>query len=117
MKGSIMKTSETAMDVTETIYQQLGGRQFRAMTGCSNRGYGTDDLGQDYTSFKIGSGAKCEGKRVNYVTVTLEASDTYKVEFIYASVKERTVRKTTSGIYADMLQEVFTRYTGFYTTL
>ena len=112
-----MKTSETARTVAETAYQQMGGHRLGVMCGVSNRSYGTDDKGQDYTSFKIGGGAKCKGKRVNYVTITLNSTDTYTVEFIYCSVKERTVRNTLEGVYNDMLQEVFASNTGMSTRL
>jgi hypothetical protein len=112
-----MTTSANAKYVADTILAQLGGSRFCVMVGLGNRTYGTNSVGHDYTSFKIGGGAKCGGKRVNYVTVTLEPTDTYKVEFIYCSVKERTVRKTLNGVYSTSMEEVFTRNTGMATRL
>lgn len=111
--------------IAETILRQLGGNRFIAMTGAKN----LVSLGNGLM-FKFGSGAK---NRINRVRITLNGKDLYDVEFlkdkrtldpvlseILGKKKYRTepmVLSTHNDIYFDMLQELFTRETGFYTSL
>ncbi len=98
--------------VADTIKQQLGGRRFEVMTGA------TGFLG-DASSLMF-SLPKCKDG-INKVRITLEPSDTYKLEFmqICRSKGNFTVRTVaqTDDIYCDVLRETFTRYTGLYTSL
>ena len=94
--------------VAKTILQQLGGNKFIAMTGAKNLGASGKSL-----SMKIGRNSKS----INYVVITLKSSDLYDVEFIRMRGAKRTVVKKVKGVYADMLQKIFTKYTGMRTSL
>lgn len=106
--------------VANTIYQQLGGGRFTAMTGAKN--FVAYDNG---IKFSIGRNAS----KANIVKITLNSLDLYDVEFIkytpfnfnvktgkIREEKSETVAKAES-IYNDMLQDVFTSITGLYTHL
>lgn len=96
------------MTVAKTILQQLGGNRFIAMTGASNL-----LADNNYLQFKIGKNAS----KANFVRVTLEPSDTYKMEFIRVHGGKVTVLETYDDVYNNSLQEAFTSYTGMYTSL
>lgn len=96
----------------EIIKQQLGGSRFALMTGAKD--FMFDSKGS-YLSFKIGSGAK-DG--INYVKVIYnKGGDDYTMEFCTFRGLKVTVKHRVEGLYGDQLQEIFTEYTGFYTTL
>jgi len=99
----------TTQNTAQTILNQLGGNRFVAMTGCSNFGSTPNSL-----SFKLPRG------KATHCTVTLDASDTYTVEFVKCNMRAvvyRQVVAETSGVYADQLTELFTGATGLYTSL
>lgn len=52
----------------------------------------------------------------NMVTIRLDPSDTYTVEFVRLRGSKATVTGTHSYIYADMLRELFEKQTGLYTS-
>lgn len=100
-----------ATQIANIILQQLGGRQFQMMTGAKN----LVALSDGGLALQFGNGAK---NKANRVRIEYDhGSDTYNVEFgkIY-----RQAWKTISrheGVYADMLRDLFTAETGFYTSL
>ena len=98
----------TESQVAKTILQQLGGNRFIAMTGAKNFGSSRNSL-----QFKIGRNSKS----ISHVIVTLKSSDLYDVEFIRIRGTSRKVVKKLRGIYADQLQQMFTKYTGLRTRL
>ena len=88
----------------ETIFRQLGGNRFIAMTGAKNLGTSTKkDL-----SFSIGRNAK----KVTHVHIKLTSMDLYDVEFINMRGAKRKVIKKVRGVYGDMLPKIFKKYTG-----
>ena len=92
----------------ETL-KQLGGNRFIAMTGAKHFGVGPNGM-----SFKIGKNSK----RVNHVTIDYDRGrDLYNMKFDWVTIKGIKNKKTLKGIYADQLQDMFTRYTGMYTSL
>jgi hypothetical protein len=103
------------MRVCDIILQQLGGNKFIASTGAKEL-IGDNKVLQ----FGIGRGAK---SGINKVRITLTPTDTYDIEFGKYSrpginksgefVGGYTTIKHIEGIYADVLQEVFERHTGF----
>ena len=112
------------MQVARTIFDQLGGNKFIAMTGAKNL-----VGGDDYLSMKIGKNAS----GANYLKITLKPLDWYELEFTkytkhkikfdhnnkvigYTPDKLETI-KTIDGVYCDQLQEVFTSVTGMNTYL
>lgn len=105
-------------DIASTIWKQLGGGKFKAMTGAKDVLALTEGNGGLRFSLPTGFSQK-DGKStgINRVFIRLNASDTYDVEFGGARGKNYTVRATTEDIYADNLREVFTRYTGLDTSM
>lgn len=98
-------------EVANTILAQLGGRRFIAMTGTKNF------VGSDtYLQFDLPRG--CANKATK-CRVTLDANDTYTVTFYKWNARKldmATVGEQT-GIYCDMLRNVFTEATGMLTSL
>lgn len=86
--------------VSDTILQQLGGGRFMAMTGAYLFVYGPRML-----RFTV--------PRVGVVTITLEDSDLYTVQFW----RHERVVKTFDFVYADRLRDVFESHTGLRTSL
>ena len=114
MKGggmSQINLVKEAMDKrqgAETL-KQLGGNRFIMMTGAKHFGVGPNGM-----SFKIGRNSK----RVNHVTIDYDRGrDLYNMKFDWVTIKGIKNKKTLKGIYADQLQDMFTRYTGMYTSL
>lgn len=97
-------------NVAETILAQLGGNRFIAMTGAKNL-----LNGGDYLQFDLGRGAinKATKCRVSLV------ADVYTLTFYKWNRKQMTADNVGefAGVYADNLRQVFTRETGFYTSL
>lgn len=101
--------SERNTEIAQTILNQLGGGMFRIMTGAKNFTAVENGL-----QFKIGGGAS---KKINFVEVKLDPSDTYTVKF--SKIVKFDVKPISEffNIYCDELQELFTTETGFYTHL
>ena len=100
--------------VATAILNQLGGRRFVAMTGAGSFAYDTDKL-----TFRLKQRGACRPKNgASAVRITLDHMDTYTVEFI--KFKRDHTMVTVSKhecIYNDMLQSLFTKETGLYTSL
>jgi hypothetical protein len=99
------------MEVANTILEQLGGRRFLTMTGAYSLTGSADTLGmrlpQNATKGKVGG-----------VRITLDPSDTYTVvAFRLRGALDVVESYRMSGVYADMLRDVFTEATGLYTSL
>ena len=101
-----------ANQIAETILQQIGGGKFKIMTGAKN--FLSHKEGA--LSFRIPSRFAKFG--INYVKITLNASDTYDVEYGKVGAKcKYDVITVSVNIYADMLQRDFTTVTGLDTHL
>lgn len=98
------------MEVARTILAQLGGSLFIRMTG-SKQFVGSDRS----LSFKVGKNPN----RITHFRVTLDGDDTYTVESMRYNARrlEMNTISSLSGVYCDMLQDVFTSQTGLYTKL
>jgi hypothetical protein len=102
--------AKTDLTVANTILEQLGGKIFYAMVGAKHL-----TGGENFLSMKIGSGTK---NKCTHLRVTLEPSDTYKVEFLKCGVKTGIkVLSSHEDIYCDNLRPLFERETGFATSL
>jgi len=98
----------TTQNTAQTILSQLGGNRFIAMTGCSNFGSTPNSL-----SFKLPRG--CVKNKATHCVITLDASDTYTVEFVKCNMRATVYRQVvaeTSMVYAESLTELFTAATG-----
>jgi hypothetical protein len=91
--------------VAKTIIEQLGGSQFVMLTGSKN--FGAIENG---VSFRVGKNAK----RVSFVSITLDANDTYTMNFLNS--KGVTVAQA-GEVYCDKLQDIFEQETELYVTL
>lgn len=103
-------------DIAATILNQLGGHKFLAMTGVKQPMFDADGT----LTFKPGKNA---GK-VNYVSISYDvAKDLYNMKFENIRMNKKTYDLTRKliaefeGVYADQLQELFTKVTGMYTSL
>ena len=85
------------------ILKQIGGNRFIAMTGA--KGFAFSDK---YMSFKIGRNSK----GINFVRIGHNAKDLYDMEFGFVSTKGIKVKKKVKDVYADMLGQIFKKYTG-----
>lgn len=116
--------STTTLTVAAEILHQLGGNKFVVMTGAKHL------LALDNgIRFTIGRNAS----KANRVEITLNGLDLYDVKFIkhtpykikvdynkgtIKETEEKTVvLKEYNDVYFDMLQDIFTSFTGLYTHL
>lgn len=97
------------MQVAKEILNQLGGNKFVVMTGAKNLVALENGL-----MFSIGRGAK---KSINKVVVKLNSMDLYGMEFWNIRGANVKTVATAQNVYCDQLQEIFTKETGFYTSL
>lgn len=97
----------TPKTIAGTIFDQLGGDKFVAMTGAKNFDYCSR-----YLRFQLPPRA---ANKAQYVKITLRLDGTYDVEFM--SVKRNThkvvVISTHEQIYADHLAPLITEETNF----
>jgi hypothetical protein len=94
--------------VANTILNQLGGNRFLAMTGAKSLIYDDNSL-----RFRIGRNKS----KSNLVKIILTSQDLYDVEFGRAHGIKYKVLDTVRGVGAENLTDVFTNYTGLFTSL
>ena len=99
------KLTEKKMDRKKAaiILKQIGGNRFIAMTGA--KGFAFSDK---YMSFKIGRNSK----GINFVRIGHNSKDLYDMQFGFVSVRGIKVKKKVKDVYADMLGQMFKKYTG-----
>jgi len=101
--------------VAKTIFQQIGGKRFAAMTGSRN-------------FINMGNGLRmCLARNktsANRLDITYDAqTDLYNMRFFRHTFSKKTFESKTKdiaryeGVYFDMLEEIFTMVTGLYTHL
>jgi hypothetical protein len=95
-------------ECAETILSQLGGNRFIAMTGAKHLSSTPNSLNMALPQ---------NPGRIQWVRIILDENDTYIVEFIRMVKRVPTTVTRVTDVYVDNLQEVFTRNTGFYTSL
>lgn len=97
------------METVKEILNQLGGNKFVVMTGAHTI------LKHDDNTLSL----KFRGsRRANYLKVQyIPSIDLYTVTIGKIGAKTYKVISQTEGVYNDMLQELFTRVTGLYTSL
>ena len=102
-------TTQTNMQIAQTILNQLGGNKFIVMTGSKNFVAGENYLRMKLTRNKI---------KAQYLTITLNSMDTYNMCFFSVDKElNRTTKASIEDVYCDMLQDIFTQHTGLYTHL
>lgn len=90
-----------------TIYHQLGGAQFGAMTGAKQFVKHPSAL-----SFKFP-----RTKGINYCKITLNSMDTYDLELGLIHGHNYKIKHDLKGYYNDMLREAFSTHTGLVLTM
>ena len=89
-----------------TIYQQLGGNKFVAMTGATLMANGNTLI------------VKFKGSRIaNIMYVTLNSMDLYDIKICKYRKLDVKVIEEVKDAYNDMLCPIFERVTGLYTSL
>jgi hypothetical protein len=110
------RTKEIALE----ILSQLGGNQFRAMTGVTNLGYGADSQENPYLQFSLPKGGFNVNK-YSKVRVVYTPLDLYTVEFFKKKkvdgIMQDVVVKSLEDIYCDQLRDVFEVETNLLTSL
>lgn len=96
--------------ITNTIFAQLGGRQFAAMTGAR-------DIVRDEEAKTLRMKIGANLLRATHFAVRLDASDTYTLLFYRLRGVNFPLIAEQSGVYADQLQAVFANMTGLRTKL
>lgn len=96
--------------VANTILNQIGGRRFIMMTGAKDFVAGECGI-----TFRIPARSARNG--INKVRIVLMPDDTYEMQFIkYANMLDKRIA-TTTGVYCDMLEDIFEANTGLYTSM
>lgn len=96
--------------VAKAIFNQLNGNRFVAMTGAK-------DFVQSENSLQFKLPRVANG--VSHVRIVLDCDDTYNMEFLKWNNRklEMTIAARHTGVYCDMLQELFTNETGLFCAL
>ena len=95
--------------IAQTILSQLGGNKFIAMTGVKNL---------TASECALNMQLPVNDSKAKYLTIELSKADTYTVTFMSMDRKFnlKTVAQKT-GVYAEMLKDIFTSTTGLKTSL
>ena len=97
------------LKVAETILEQLGGNQFRMMTGAKN-------LAGDENSLSMRIGRNSSNS--NYLKITLNSMDLYDMEFCkLTKMGEKKSVTEYNNVFNDLMKGTFTAHTGMYTSL
>lgn len=108
------------MSIAKTILDQLGGNRFLTMTGANH-------LVADGNTLRMT--LPKNASKANRLYITLDGNDTYTMRFFrytpgrlnrktYTWTEEKALEvKLVSGVYCDMLQDIFTATTGMFTHL
>jgi hypothetical protein len=102
--------------IANAIYTQLGGFEFKLMTGARKFVYGEDEKYNSFLQFNL---VPNEFNIHNYsqVRITLMPSDTYKLSFYQkTSAGEKEIR-SVENIYCDQLQDTFELETNLLVTI
>jgi len=105
---TVVNLTGKTIGVAKEILRQLGGNKFIAMTGAKNFGVTENSL-----NFKIGKNSSS----ANWVKVVLNGKDLYDVSFFQIRRHKIKTLKTYNDIYNDQLRDIFTDFTGLYTSL
>jgi len=102
-------TTTQNLQIAQEIFRQLGGNRFAVMTGSKNFAFDGAALQMQLAKNK---------STARYLKITLELDDTYTLTFSRMDRNYNVINVATfDHVYADMLQDVFTNYTGLYTSL
>lgn len=94
------------------ILNQIGGNKFIAMTGSKIYG-GYDDNGYAFITIKL----QKNNSKARYLEIKYNVSDLYDMKFTRVYKSKSIEVETYNDVYGDMLQDIFTKVTGMYTSL
>jgi len=97
-----------SMEVAQNIIAQLGGQRFVMMTGARQLMYTGRGV-----RFRLPSARQ----KINVVEITLNAADTYDVQFMRVRGFDAKVVSESSGVFCDQLRELFEGQTGLATRI
>lgn len=103
----------THKEISEIILQQLGGNKFLALTGCKNLAFDPSSV-NPYLSMQLPASNKAKAK---WLKIELMPSDTYTMTFIKKTKNGIEEVAKHEGVYCDMLCFMFTKVTGWFTSL
>lgn len=107
-------TSQYAREIASTIYNQLGGNQFAAMTGTKNFVYGENELGT-YLQMKLSHN---KNGFTHLIVQYKEALDEYSMEFCKVDrYGAKSGVHIITDVHAEDLVPFFEDETGLYTKL
>ena len=95
-------------EIAMTTLRQLGGKMFLTMTGANKLSYG--DEGE--LNFRFPG-----SKKWTHCKIALTPSDLYSMTFYKVRGMDVKDKKEISGVYFDMIRDIFTQETGLYTSL
>ncbi|MCH9712665.1 MAG: hypothetical protein K0U20_08595 [Proteobacteria bacterium] len=101
---------DASLTLNQLAQREGGVNVLAAMTGAKNFVKSDEE---NFVSFRFTAKAK---NKANYIKITLNAMDTYDVEFGYIRGMNYTVRSVSEGLYDDMLKKHFETETGLYLT-
>lgn len=101
-------TKTNNLEVAQMILRQMGHRRLSVMIGAHNFVGSEKDRSLTF-EWKADS-----QNGANAVTVSLEPSDTYTMNFFKIRGLEMTELAQFEDVYNDMLCEIFEKYTGLY---
>jgi hypothetical protein len=97
------------LEIADTILNQLGYHRFLAMTGA-------DHLAAIENGLRFHVPGRTRG-RINWVEITLTASDEYDMYFFFFAAGKAKVVRCFEGVQWDQLRDLFTDATGLNTSL
>jgi len=102
---------DAKLTLNQLTQSNSGAGRLSAMVGGKNFVKSDEE---NFVAFKFSAKAK---NKSNYCKITLNAMDTYDVEFGYIRGMNYTVRSVTEGLYDDMLKDHFETETSLYLSL
>ena len=110
-----MTNQEYAKEIIQTIYAQLGGSKFTAMTG-AKLAYSINNKNQPVLHCKLPANIQTKNN-INLVLITYNIGlDVYEYTFINSRIPdtEKRIIKQINEVYADDLIPLFEQETGLY---
>ena len=98
-------------EIAQEIKNQIGQKAI-VMMGASFWTAGARSL-----TFKVGRGAKGKNGSVTHVKVTLEPTDTYRIETFFVRGASFKTREVIEGATVDMLHPTIESFTGMYLSI
>ena len=107
-------TENNDKEISDTIIKQLGGmNKINAMIGVKHVTYG-----RQATNIRFKARAKNrQGKTINQITIRLQPSDEYTIEFLRVRAGKTTEIETLKDVPVQNLKSAIEKTTGLYLSL